>query len=511
MREPRPWAAAGTVVALVAALAVFDLRLFTGGDNVHYIALAKALAEGRGYVDLIAPEHPPHTQYPPGFPLVLAPAWWLGGGRLFVLKLVSWVAAAFALAGAYGLARHDRAAPAWTAAAVVWLVGLYSVFLAYAHWILSEMTYLAVSLWALAAFVRGEDDDRPTGWWLAGCALALAGFGVRTAGITLLAAAVLWALLGGWWRRAATAAATAILGGAAWLLWSSRNPPPTGGYLDQLLASNPYDPTSASLGLAELLGRAFGRLVTYATVEFPRLFWPGAGEAPLGVRSFGLLLGGALLVLGLWRALRVRGVEVWDLYLGMSLVMLVLWPWTGDRFFLTIAPLVWLYVLFGLDHASGVLARRSIVAPAMAGVLALLLLVGALRRAPAAWEINRRHLDGDLLAGYEPYWQDTFDAARWLGVHAPHAVIVARKPTFAWYWSGGRPAFVYPFRYDPEATWREIRSRGATHILLDSGGVTATYLVPALQAHLDAIEAVYAARSRLVYVLQIAPAEVATP
>jgi hypothetical protein len=89
-------------------------------------------------------------------------------------------------------------------------------------------------------------------------------------------------------------------------------------------------------------------------------------------------------------------------------------------------------------------------------------------------------------------------------------VIVARKPTFAWYWSG-RPAFVYPFRTDYEATWRMIREQGATHVLFDPGGATAAYLIPALQGHLDSIEAVHAAPNRLVYVLRIAPRPRSTP
>ncbi|MFN2419923.1 MAG: glycosyltransferase family 39 protein [Gemmatimonadota bacterium] len=511
MRQPARWAAAGVVVGLLAALALFDLRLFIGGDNAYYIALTRALATGRGYVDLIAPADGPHTQYPPGFPLLLVPAWWLGGGALFVLKLVSWVAAGFALAGTWALARRDPAVPPWAAAAAVWLLALYPVFLAYAHWTLSEMTFVAVSMWALWALLRSGDDDRWNGAWLAGCLLALGGFAVRTAGITLIAAAVAWALLRRRWRRAGVAAAVAALGVIPWILWSAQNPPPTGGYLEQVRASNPYDPASAPLGAGAVLGRAAQTVVHYALLEFPRLFWPFDGELPYAVRAFGFLLGGALLAIGVWRAIRARGIQTWDLHTFFALGMILIWPWRGDRFFLTIAPFVWLYLLVGLEHVARSVLQRAIVAQVTVAALALFLLIGGMGKAPEVWEINRRHLDGEELAGYTPFWRDYFEAARWIGENAPDAVIVARKPTFAWYWSGGRPAFVYPFRTDYEATWRMIREQGATHVLFDPGGATATYLIPALQGHLDSIEAVHAAPNRLVYVLRIAPRPRPTP
>ena len=78
-RIPQPWR---TILdwLVTIALAVFDPYLFTGGDNVRYYALAKALATGRGYVDLITPGTPTETIYPPGFALLLVPFYWIFGG-----------------------------------------------------------------------------------------------------------------------------------------------------------------------------------------------------------------------------------------------------------------------------------------------------------------------------------------------------------------------------------------------------------------------------------------------
>ena len=535
----RAWAVAGAATSLAVALAVFDFYLFTGGDNAAYYALTRALATGRGYVDLIEPGAPLETQLPPGFPLLLVPFYWLFGGAYVGLKVESLLAGAAALAGLWALARRDPAVPEWAAVAAVWLFGLYPVFRVYTHWVLSDMTYTAISLVALAMFARAarepfeetprpqkggkgrkqpkperpprEVSDRPAGWWLVATLVALFVFYVRTAGIALLLAPLAWALWRRAWRRAGVVAAILLLGAAPWFLWSSRQPPETGGYLQQVSATRRLDPTSGRLSLGGYAGRMADNLAHYGTLDFPQMFWPqvvppAAGPwvpPPLAARVFALFLGGALLGFGVARSLRRRGLTVMDLYALLTLGILLAWAWTGDRFFMTLAPLLWLYVLVGLDGASRLVARSSLPARIVAGALALFLGLGALREIPPALERTRAWLDGDELAGYSDYWQDYFSAARWIGENAPDAVIVARKPTFAWYWSGGRPSFVYPFHGDPDATWASFRQRGATHLLLDYD--SREFLATTLEPHVDELDVVHAAPRRAVVVVRIRP------
>ncbi len=516
MRRPGPWAWAGIAVALVLALALFDPYLFTGGDNASYYALAKALATGRGYVDLIAPEHPLHTQYPPGFPLLLVPFYWAFGGSLAGLKLESWIAAGVVLWATWSMARREPGVPAWAGAAAVWLVGLSPVFLIYTHWVLSDMSYTSVAMVALLALRRaelgadpaaggeiGREPDDSGGWWLAGCLVAVFAFLVRTAGVALLGAPVLVAAARRRWRRVGVALLTAGLGTGAWFAWTHTRPPPTGGYLAQLSRANRLNPESPPVSSASFIGRVIDNVVHYATRDFPRLFWPAHDPPPAAV-AFGLLLGGTLLVLGAWTLVRRRGLVTWDVYVILSLALFAVWPWTGDRFFLSVVPLLWLYVLTGLDRAARLVAGDHRPAAAVAGVVAAILLIGAATQAPTQWRATRAWMAGDEMAGYAPFWQDYFRAARWIGENDPQAVITARKPTFAWYWSG-RPSFVYPFHGDPERTWDTIRDRGATHILLDP--YTRAFLGPTLEPHVDELEVEYAGPQRIVFVLRIKPAE----
>lgn len=474
----------GIAVSLLLALAAFDPFLFTGGDNAHYYALSEALATGRGYVDLPSPGAPPHVQYPPGFPALLVPFYIASGGSLVAMKVVPWLAGGGLLVGVWLLARRDPTIPDWAASAAVWAVGLYHATQSYSHRLLSDLPYIAVVVLSLAALQRAvsreNDPDGLDRAWIAGCVLAVFAFYVRTVGVTLLAAVGLWALLGRRWKRAGVSLSISALGVVPWWLWIQRAPSRSTSYVEQLTTNNPLGGGEDGPDWGRLLGRIQDSAVEYGTFQFPGLFWTG-DTPPVGVRVTGLVLGGALVAWGMARVLRSRGIAPWDLYVAVTLAILPVWPWLGDRYMLTLAPLLWLYLLVGLDDAS----RRLVGGPAV-GVAAMAALCGALllahaRELPDRWDRTGEWLAGDEMAGYDPFWEDYFWAARWIGQNAPaDAVVLARKPTFAWYWSG-RPSIGWPFRESPEVKWRYIRGEGVTHLLIEPE--SARNLVEVLTEH----------------------------
>lgn len=496
LRKPATWAAIGAGVSLLVALARFDPLLFTGGDNVHYYALAEALATGRGYVDLVAPGAPAHTQYPPGYPALLAPFHLLSGGSMVALKLVSWLAGGALLGAVWRLARRDPVVPDWVAAAAVWGVGLFGAFQLYAHRALSDMPYVALVAWTLAVVQptgEGEDRDRLDARWLGGCGLALAAFTVRTAGVTILAGLVAWALVERRWRRAGVAALASATAVAGWFAWTRRGGE-GGVYLEQLAGTNPLSRggeaggwTAAVTGFAERFGET---AVEYATFQFPQLFWP-VDPPPLPARAFALVVGGALLAWGAWFALRRRGASPWDGYVLATLALLPFWPWLGDRYVLALVPFLWIWIGLGLDDLARRLFQRPAVAIGTAGVVIAILLGHALAAVPEQWPRTRAWLRGEELAAYDPFWSDYFESARWVGRSAPpDAIVLARKPRLAWYWSR-RPAVTYPEYARPEVQWRFIRDAGVTHILFEP--YTKEALGEALVPHQDLLARVHEA------------------
>lgn len=467
------WAALGASISLLLAFAAFDPYLFTGGDNARYYALAKALATGRGYVDLVSPGAPLHVQYPPGFPALLVPFYIVSGGSLVAMKTLPWLAAAVLLAGVWLLARRDSAITGWAVVAAVWTVGLYHATQTYAHRLLSDLPYAAAVALALAvlqgAVTDGVDRDRLDATWIGGCVLAVGAFYLRIVGLTLLGAITVWALLTRRWKRACVSIAISAAGLLPGVLASSlyrRALLRTGDYFDQLSLFNTIAGSDGRMNWSGVFERLEDTAVEYAFFQFPGLFWP-SDPPPVEVRIVGLSIGGALVVWGVVRALRSRGVAPWDIYVVATLAILPLWPWLGDRYMLTLAPFLWLYLLVGLDDAS----RRLVGAPtfgvAAVGTLCAFLLLAHVRELPRQWDRTRDWLDGDQLAGYDPFWRDYFSAAQWIGENAPeNAVVLARKPTLVWYWSG-RTAIDWPFWESGEEKWRYIRSHHVSHILIE--------------------------------------------
>ncbi len=506
------WALGGALVSLALALALIDPYLFTGGDNAAYYALTRALATGRGYVDLIAPGTPPETVYPPGFPLLMVPFYWLGGGSFFVLKLESLVAGAVVLWATWKLAREARGVPEWVAPAAVWLVGLAPVFRTYTSYVLSDMSYTAATTVALVFFQRArpaadetegeESSSGPGRWWIAGTLVSVLAFAVRTAGVALLGAALLTAAFRRRWGRAALSAVAIALAVVPWLAWTGQRPPETGGYMEQVRASDRLDPESPPMSLGEYPVRAMENFAVYAFQDLPGLFWPQT-PPPLAVTVFGAIVGIALVVMGAVVLARRRGLAVYDLFALLSVAILLVWPWTGDRFLLPLVPILWIFMLTGLDAASRFLTGGPRAAGWMTAGLIAVLAAGAALQVPGQWKETRAYLDGDEMTGYEPFFQDYLDASRWVGDNAPDAVILARKPTLTWYWSGGRPSVVYPFHGDPERTWEFIRRKGITHIVLDPQ--TSDFLAPTLEPHWDRLEIAHASPRRAIFVLRLAP------
>ena len=69
-------------------LVIRELSLTRATDAATYILLAKGMAAGGGYVDVNIPGNPAHTQYPPFFPMMLTPVFYLFGFNFAWMRLV---------------------------------------------------------------------------------------------------------------------------------------------------------------------------------------------------------------------------------------------------------------------------------------------------------------------------------------------------------------------------------------------------------------------------------------
>ena len=340
-------------------------------DDGLYAGIAYALSHGLGYVHPFLPGHPEVVQYPPLYPLVLAPFFGLLPVQAagFAAKLLDVI---FAAAGAGLIAWHASRTellgpppevPRWLAPAIVAAAAIALPMLTILSVLFSE------PLFGLLLAVAVILADRPPARWspdraalLAGVAAALALL-TRSIGIAAGFGIVAYAVLvrRSPWRQTVLSGAPVGVAALGWLAWVARHH----GGIDPGMGTHygSYFETLRGAGLA--------------------VFWPSLRQLPrpLGdltlswLPSSGLYYGfaaAALLILLYGLALLARRSSVGFSLLGY-LAILAIWPFAVDRFIWAVLPwlgLAWAAAALDLWRRPSLRPLRLPVA-LCAGVIAL--------------------------------------------------------------------------------------------------------------------------------------------
>ncbi len=492
---------AGGLVALIAAVLIGSVSIpapHDGGDNATYLSLAHSLVSGTGYTEVWDPGAPPHTKYPPVFPLALAALMLVGVSTWAGFKVFMALGVGTATLFAFGWATRRSGAVAGAAVAVLAL--LSGGWLQASRWILSEPLFLVLTFVALWAAERGlgpssparpnqkgreggQSGDLDAARWtaLAGASAILALF-TRSAGLPLVLA-ILGALVLAKRLRAATVfGACLIVPGALWFLRARQGG--QGAYQSEFWMVDPYQPALGNVGWLDLPVRAWGNLRTYVGTVLPEEWWPAV---PAGARvALGIVLV-ALAAWGWFARMRVRR-EAAELFVPLYVGLILVWPeaWAGDRFILPLYPL-------GLLYAGETLhgARRWIGGPAAFAVVAVGVLALAAPAVPG-WLVlaeegstcRQISESADPVQCHRAGVLEFKNAAEWAGANLPQgAVVLNRKPSL-YYVFGGQPGRIFPFSVDPGPLLAEADRIGARYLLVDHvDGISPFYLSAAIQAY----------------------------
>jgi len=514
--EVRALLLAGGLLVLVKALVLASVLTpapHTGGDNAAYLSLGYALTQGLGYVELWEPLVPPHTKYPPAFPLLLAGLMAVGVTTWTALKAGMAVLLSGAIILVFAWVGARRGAMAGLGVAL--LVLLSGGWLDASRWILSEPLFLILtflSLWAAdrgglvvapgllgtpgtgsglreEGASRGRADSPEAGlpphagWVVAAAAAALLALLTRSAGLPLVLA------LGGILLLSRRTLGLALFGGAAVVAgvgWAFRaRQGGEGAYQSEFWMVNPYEPELGTIGVMDLPFRIWENLGIYLGTVLPGEWWPASGAL---LAAFGLLLAGMALAGWVLRILRGE-VGTAELFLPLYTGLILLWPpvWSGDRFALPLYPLVLFYAGEALTAGMGRFRGKertgdwSRLLGLGAGTVAFLLLAvpalpGWISTAEDA-AACRAVADEDVFRCHPPAVAEFREAARWAGTHLPEdAVVLNRKPRI-FYLLGGSQGRIFPFSRDPAVLLEEADALGARYLLLGfPDGVTLSYL-----------------------------------
>jgi hypothetical protein len=335
-------------------------------DDSLYYAGAKAIANGSGYRILSLPAEPFQTKYPPLYPLYLALAWLANPSfpaNLTIALGLSWLSLPAILLLLYW----------WRGSwLLLTLVALNPYVLFFASNLGSELFFL---VFLLAAMLASEKHP------ILGGLIGGAGYLVRTAGIALLPAAIVYFLIRRRPRAALSFAAGMLPAVVGWTLWCYLHQAP-GRDIVTLCYTNYLGYQFLNVGwdnFGVVLWKNFDSLLeAMGSLVFPQVLTGLASKAILQPIAIAMIAG----CVRLFRGGEARLYALFGLF---SAALLLTWHFPANqRFILPLAPLLLAGFYKEMAHLfhtlRGAFRHRDrsqrVVAYGFSGLLAVVLVTG---------------------------------------------------------------------------------------------------------------------------------------
>jgi hypothetical protein len=444
------------LASAVFTLLRFDsLQIGTSYDDAKYIILAESLASGEGYQLINFPRPQIERNFPPGWPLILAPFTLVFPKNYDLLKVVSlvmWLASIFLV---YRLFSKRLASPYLEILTV--LVALNPLLVGASVSVMSESAYVCFSLLALLAF--DKTDGRRFGWLLLAAFLAFFTQQIRTIGISLTLSLLVILLLSRRFKEMGMVAVLFVVGFSlqSWINLRNGGTVISSGYEAQVLSGSVIEKISqvwanASGYFDQVLA---GALIPIFGTRLDSMFgWLFA------LLNISILL---LLALGMFAAKpKFEWMHVYFVIYAAGI--LAFWnPQVGSvkaRFLIPILPMLYFYFLHGVTWLVGTLFVQNLKATTrttfgLAGLIAVVLVARNLQdwRAPVREQIT------DLAIG-----------ASWLAENAAaDAIVMVNEPV---------PVYVHVQR----KTINFPKNGQELEKYLDNQGIDYVLIAPSLQS-----------------------------
>ena len=400
------------VEAVVAALLVLCVYVALRPDPVRslgtmyddgvYVSLAKAIGTGQGYHSIHLVGAPVHEKFPPGVPLVYALAWGITGSLDGTLWLGLWLTICAVALGAgflFWYSRYSLGNGLVLTAVLVLMPVLLQRSIRYYAGAVSEPWYLLT--WAATLIIadtlsrRIEAGNRRTVGLAIGLGLVLAASVLFRAQAIVLIPAILIALLlrRATWRAAAITAsitaAASLVPVLAWRVWLAREVAvgPRATQMDQIAYTSwiPFGDLGALAGFIKTT--IVTNVPAYFALSVRVLVGWDSGKVQL------LFLAAVVAAaFGCWLLRRRRPELVLTLVATVAVVLL--WPFTQDRFVVAALPFAGLAAAFGVGWALARAPRWAVGASLTVAALAALYM----------WQSTPRKM---LVALRDPVARDT--------------------------------------------------------------------------------------------------------
>lgn len=395
--------------AVLAVLRFDSLQIGTPYDDAHYIILAESLANGRGYELINFPRPQIERNFPPGWPLLLAPFTLAFPKNYDALKIVSLVLWLASICLVHKLFSKRLASPRLEI--LTGLVALNPLLVGSSVTVMSESAYLFVSLLALNTL---DKKDGRIAWLIPAAALAFYAQQIRTIGIALTVSLLIFLLLSRRFRDVGTVSVILLLGFTLQAGFNLRN----GG----TLFSSGYEAQVLSGAPVEKAGQVWLNASGYFDEVLAGALIPIFGtrlDATFGIAFFIMNLAVfALILAGMWTwKPKLEWMHIY--FVVYILGILAFWnPEVGSvkaRFLIPILPFLYFYFLNGLTRLTKGNPR---IAMGTAAAITLVLVARNLQD----WRSPVRETMTDLSIG-----------TSWIAENAPaDAIVMVNEPVPAY-------------------------------------------------------------------------------
>ena len=490
-------------ISTIFAVLLFDPKLDTGGDNAHYILLGKSILNGNGYKDIFAPDAPPHTQYPPMYPLLLAGIMAIAGDKFFFLEIFSLFLCLGSIYIFYLIVRERLSILSY---AVLFIFAISPSLLHNSHLVLSEPLFLFFTV--LTIYLSNQwESNKKRSYFLFATLSAIACYFVRTIGIAIIIGGIVYLL----YRRKFKGTLAFLLIALAFILPQivrNTRVSQEQGYFTQFFLKNPYDIKSGYVAISDIVTRVYTNFKIYAISVIPGFIFPSYRKLtppykPLnsGIVIIGLIIWG-ITIYGLVKD-SVANRRLVHFFLLFYAIITLGWPsvWSCERFLFPVLPFILFYFFAGISK----IASKYLVVPGVfIGISAFTSLWTTLPKIPPNIRMLSYYRKGDKMAGYSSDWRNYYLASDWIRLNTkPDAVVMCRKPTL-FYLRANRKTFCYPMTYEHQQILDAINK--SDYILVDHFFWTSTtprYLIPVLKENREIFTVVYATYQPQTLVLRV--------
>lgn len=490
-----------TFVFILVYPYVFDSKLFLGGDNASYYALAKGIASNFQYVVSSNPIPVPTNHYPPGYPFILAMAIKLGVTSLTGLKIVNGLFLLGSVIVTFLLSLRFTNQKVFSGLiALATLLNMH--LLEYSSITMSEVPFVFFLLLTFYSFVKFVDSDYKLKSWSFFLTIVgvIALIYIRTQGIAVIGAFVFYLILEKKFKIAGILTLCFILGYLPWQIRSSS----LGGssYVTQLLKVNPYEADSKKMDIADWGARIKNNAIRYVSKEIPSLIFPvkptvyndSSTGKPIPASNLQWFLGCLIVVFslfGIWNIKKAR----WLLlsFFGANFIIFLLWPdvWFGIRFILPLTPLILIAFFVGIKSFPALFIKHDFIQSGK--IYPLLILPYIFLNYPT---INKLHEKAE--GKHATNWANYLLVAEWAKDKLKRTdVVVTRKPEIFFFIADTKTK-TFPYTDDLDVLKADFDSLKVTHVVFEQLGFSQTgkYLYPLLVKESDRFTMLYSLGAR---------------